>query len=151
MKRINRSNARWIIVAICIVILAGFVVGLTINVNKLTTTKTLSAAAYDIGSLDANGKVTKSSENIYTKDYVTVDGLKITIDEKADVQYKLFFYDADKVFLSSSEAWLTADFNGSIPETAKYVRIVIDPIDDAEVSALELVKYAGQLTVTYNK
>lgn len=151
--RLNRKNRKmlFIVLAVVLVALTGTVAVLAVQMNKHITTATLSATAYDIGTLDANGKVTKSSENIYSKDYISVDGLKVTIKEKADVQYKLFFYTEDKEFVSASSAWLTADFNGTIPETAKYVRVVIDPIDDAEVSFLEVIGYACQLTVTYNK
>lgn len=149
--RRRRFDWRRLLVAIAIIALLGAVTVLAVKLDKHIGTKQLGATAYDIGSLDANGKVVKSTENIYTKDYVTVDGLKITIKEKADIQYKLFFYTEDKTFVSASSAWLTADFDGTVPATAKYVRIVIDPTEDAEVTALEVIGYANQLTVTYNK
>ena len=122
---------------IAVIVLAGTVTVLAIQLNR-TTTATLFGTAYAVGTLDDNGKVAESKENIYTKYLISVDGLKITIKEKADVQYKLYFYDADKAFVSASEEWLTADFEGTIPETAKYVRVVIDPIEDNEVSVLEV-------------
>lgn len=152
--RLNRKNRKLLfgIVAVLLVALTGTVMVLAIQMNKQITTKTVSALTdYDIGSLDVNGKVIKSSENIYTKDYINVDGLKVTIKEKADVQYKLYFYDADKTFVSASTTWLTADFDGNVPANAKYARVLIDPTEDAEVSALEVFGYANQLTVTYNK
>lgn len=151
---LNRKNRKLLfgIVAVLLVALTGTVMVLAIQMNKQITTKTVSALTdYDIGSLDVNGKVIKSSENIYTKDYINVDGLKVTIKEKADVQYKLYFYDADKTFVSASTTWLTADFDGNVPANAKYARVLIDPTEDAEVSALEVFGYANQLTVTYNK
>lgn len=152
--RLNRKNRKLLfgIVAVLLVALTGTVTVLAIQMNKQITTKSVSALTdYDIGTLDANGKVTKSTENIYLKDYITTDGLKVTIKEKADIQYKLYFYTEDKTFVSASSAWLTADFDGTVPATAKYVRIVIDPTEDSEVSALEVFGYASQLTVTYNK
>ena len=152
--RLNRKNRKilFCIVAVLLVALTGKVTVLAIQMNKQITTKSVSALTdYDIGTLDANGKVTKSTENIYLKDYITTDGLKVTIKEKADIQYKLYFYTEDKTFVSASSAWLTADFDGTVPATAKYVRIVIDPTEDSEVSALEVFGYASQLTVTYNK
>lgn len=151
---LNRKNRKLLfgIVAVLLVALTGTVMVLAIQMNKQITTKTVSALTdYDIGSLDVNGKVIKSSENIYTKDYINVDGLKVTIKEKADVQYKLYFYDADKTFVSASTTWLTADFDGNVPANAKYARVLIDPTEDAEVSPLEVFGYANQLTVTYNK
>ena len=150
--RFSRKSNKVMLAVLCIavIVLAGTVTVLAIQLNR-TTTATLSGTAYAVGTLDENGKVAESKENIYTKDLISVDGLKITVKEKADVQYKLYFYDADEAFVSASEEWLTADFDGTIPETAKYVRIVIDPLEDNEVSVFEVLGYADQLTVTYNK
>ena len=150
--RFSRKSNKVMLAVLCIavIVLAGTVTVLAIQLNR-TTTATLSGTAYAVGTLDENGKVAESKENIYTKDLISVDGLKITVKEKADVQYKLYFYDADEAFVSASEEWLTADFDGTIPETAKYVRVVIDPIEDNEVSVFEVLGYANQLTVTYNK
>lgn len=150
--RFSRKSNKVMLAVLCIavIVLVGTVTVLAIQLNR-TTTATLFGTAYAVGTLDDNGKVAESKENIYTKDLISVDGLKITVKEKADVQYKLYFYDADKAFVSASEEWLTADFDGTIPETAKYVRIVIDPIEDNEVFVFEVLGYANQLTVTYNK
>lgn len=150
--RFSRKSNKVMLAVLCIavIVLVGTVTVLAIQLNR-TTTATLFGTAYAVGTLDDNGKVAESKENIYTKDLISVDGLKITVKEKADVQYKLYFYDVDKAFVSASEEWLTADFDGTIPETAKYVRVVIDPIEDNEVSVFEVLGYANQLTVTYNK
>lgn len=150
--RFSRKSNKVMLAVLCIavIVLVGTVTVLAIQLNR-TTTATLFGTAYAVGTLDDNGKVAERKENIYTKDLISVDGLKITVKEKADVQYKLYFYDADKAFVSASEEWLTADFDGTIPETAKYVRIVIDPIEDNEVFVFEVLGYANQLTVTYNK
>lgn len=150
--RFSRKSNKVMLAVLCIavIVLVGTVTVLAIQLNR-TTTATLFGTAYAVGTLDENGKAAESKENIYTKDLISVDGLKITVKEKADVQYKLYFYDADKAFVSASEEWLTADFDGTIPETAKYVRIVIDPIEDNEVFVFEVLGYANQLTVTYNK
>lgn len=150
--RFSRKSNKVMLAVLCIavIVLVGTVTVLAIQLNR-TTTATLPGTAYAVGTLDESGKVAESKENIYTKDLISVDGLKITVKEKADVQYKLYFYDADKAFVSASEEWLTADFEGTIPDTAKYVRVVIDPIEDNEVSVFEVFGYANQLTVTYNK
>lgn len=151
--RFNVKNTKTmvVVIAVVLVLLIGAVGILAVRLNKSITTKTIPATAYGIGSIDDSGKVVKSSEHIYTKDYITVDGLKVTVKEKADVQYKLYFYDADKTFLSTSLSWLAKDFDGVIPESAKYVRVVISPVDDTEVTILEIIGYANQLTVTVNK
>lgn len=149
--RTRKKNKVWhVVLAVVLVALISAVAVLAVQMNKQITTKTLSSAAYSVGSLGEDGRAINSDEHIYTKDYVTTDGLKVELAEKADIQYKLYFYGEDKAFKSASD-WLTADFNGSIPEGAAFVRIVIDPIDDAEVSLFEIVGYANQLTVTFNR
>lgn len=149
--RAKKQNKIWsIVLAVVLIALIGAVTVIAVQLNKQVTTKTLPSTAYSIGSLGTDGKAISSDEHIYTKDYVITDGLKVEIAEKAEIQYKLYFYDADKAFKSASE-WLTADFAGAIPDDAAFVRIVIDPVDDAEVSLLEIVGYANQLTVTFNK
>lgn len=151
--RINRKNKKMLFVAfaVLLVVLTGIVAVLTIQMHRHITTATVSPTDFDIGTLDSTGKVVKSTENIYSKNYINVDGLEVTVKEKSDVQYKLYFYDADKVFIISSSSWLTTDYSGTIPENAVFARIVIDPIDDAEVSLLEVFGYANQLTISYNK
>ena len=48
---------------------------------------------------------------------------------------------------------LTSDWNGSAPEGAESVKIMITPTEDEDgkVSLIEVLGYADQLTVTVNK
>lgn len=155
LRQHKRSDAvKWAIAFVLIILLIGAVVGLGVALNKQITTKTLGSTAYAIGGLSDSGDEVKDTATIRTKDFVTVDGLQIKLADKAEVQYKLYWFGendkSEKTFISASE-YLTADFNGTIPENAKFVKIVIDPLNDAEVSALEIGGYAKQLEVTYNK
>lgn len=103
-----------------------------------------------IGALDDNGDFVKNTASIVSKDFVSTDGLTIKLQENADVSYKVYFFDTDKAFVSATEAQ-SADFAGTIPENAKFAKIVITPLHDAEVSIFEMSGYAKQLTVTVNK
>lgn len=100
-----------------------------------------------IGALDDNGDFVKNTASIVSKDFVSTDGLTIKLQENADVSYKVYFFDTDKAFVSATEAQ-SADFAGTIPENAKFAKIVITPLHDAEVSIFEMSGYAKQLTVT---
>lgn len=155
LKQHKRSDLiKWIIAFVLIALLIGAVIFMGVMLNRQITTKTLGASAYAIGTLDEQGAFQKNTATICTKDYVTVDGLKIEIAEKAEIQYKLFFYGEndkqEKTYISATE-YLTANFDGTIPENAKFVKIVIDPLNDTEVSTLEVRGYANQLEVTYNR
>lgn len=152
--RFARTRNKWAIIVAFVLIAAliGAVIVLAVNLNKQITTKTVGASAFTQGSLDENGKVVKSDENIYSKDYIKVDGLKVVVKEKADIEYKLYFYGEDKAFISASADWLTADLDSStIPEGACFVRVVINPVEDNDINLFEIAKYASQLTITYNK
>lgn len=155
LQQHKRSDTvKWVIVFVLVALLISAVTVMGVMLNRQITTKTLGVTAYAIGSLDEDGEYVKDTSTIYTKDFVTVDGLKIKIAEKADIQYKLYFYGendkSEKVFISATE-YLTADFNGTIPTNAKFVKIVIDPLNDAEISWTEIRGVANQLDVTYNR
>lgn len=155
LRQHKRSDAvKWTIAFILIILLVGAVVGMGIALNKQITTRTLGATAYVVGNIDEQGLAAKDTATICTKDFVTVDGLKVEIAEKAEIRYKLFFYsenaDGEKSFISAT-AFLTADFSGTIPANAKYVKVVIDPLNDSDISLLEVRGYAAQLQVTYNR
>ncbi|MCM1043270.1 MAG: hypothetical protein NC350_03560 [Corallococcus sp.] len=157
LRQHRRSDTvKWVIVSIVLVLLIGAVTVMGIALNKQITTRTLGASAYSIGSLDEAGEFfVKDSSCIYTKEFVTTDGLQIKLAEDAEIQYKLYFYgendEQEKTLISVTE-YLTADLDTSaIPEGAKFVKIVIDPLNDDEISSLEIRGYASQLEVTYNR
>lgn len=139
-----------IIVCVLLVALIGGVTYAIVRVVQKDETREISSLAYKIGGLDDNGAFMKNTASIVSKDFISSDGLTIKLQENAEVSYKVFFYDADKAFVSASEAQ-SADYAGTIPENAKYAKIVITPLHDAEVSIFEMSGYAKQLTVTVNK
>lgn len=139
-----------IIVCVLLVALIGGVTYAIVRVVHKDETKEISSLAYKIGTLDDNGAFMKNTASIVSKDFISSNGLTIKLQENAEVSYKVFFYDADKAFVSASEAQ-SADYAGTIPENAKFAKIVITPLHDAEVSIFEMSGYAKQLTVTVNK
>lgn len=153
MANISRKKLDLIFKIIVCVLLVALICGVTyaiVRVVQKDETKEISSLAYKIGALDDNGAFMKNTASIVSKDFISSDGLTIKLQENAEVSYKVFFYDADKAFVSASEAQ-SADYAGTIPENAKYAKIVITPLHDAEVSIFEMSGYAKQLTVTVNK
>ena len=157
LRRHQKADTiKWIVVFVLVATLIAGLAVVFVKLDRQTTTASLRSTAYSIGTLDAEGEYEKNTGYIYTKDYVTADGLEITVSEDANVKYKVFYYSVDedgvKTFLSASADWLIADLDAStIPEGADVARIVIQPVGDAEVSLLEIAGYANQVTVTYNK
>ncbi len=152
-KRMSASNIKWIITFVLIAMLSVAVIFAFVKIDKNEKTKTLgtNSFTYAIGLLDAEGEYEQGTSSIYMKDYYSVDGLTVELKDKATVTYKLFFYDEDKEFIDmTSDLSLSYD-SSSTPATAEYFRIMITPINDAEVSFFEIDNYASQLTVSVNK
>lgn len=152
-KRISVSNIKWIITFVLIAMLSVAVIFAFVKIDKNEKTKTLgtNSFTYAIGLLDAEGEYEQGTSSIYTKDYYSVDGLTVELEEDATITYKLFFYDENKDFIDmTSDLSLNYD-SSSTPETAEYFKVMITPTNDAEVSWTEISTYAGQLTVTVNK
>lgn len=152
-RSFSAKNFNWIITYILISILSVAVIFAFAKIDKNEDTKTLgsSSLTYAIGLLDAEGEYEQGTSSIYMKDYQSVDGLTVELKDKATVTYKLFFYDENKDFVDmTSDLSLNYD-SSSIPETAEYFRIMITPINDAEVSFFEIYNYARQLIVSVNK
>lgn len=153
LKRHKTADAvKWVIVFVLLLAAIAAIVMLAVKLNRQTTVERIGAEAYSIGTLDENGAAAESEASIYTAKGFTVDGLKVTVADDAEVEYTLYFYDADGEFLSATEA-LSEDFGGTIPETAETAKIVITPTadEDGKVSLTELFGYAGQITVQVNR
>ncbi len=149
----RRSKFFSILMTLVVIALVGAVIGLGIKLDRQTTTNRIGGEAYSIGAIDEKGEVKNSELSIYTRDGVTVKGLKCELAKDAKIKYQIFYYDKDGKFVSSS-AELTADFNGTgIPATAETAKIVITPTDDKDgkVTITEILGYAGQLTVQYSR
>jgi len=144
------DRLKWII---AFVLIAALTAGLAMTMFRLDgqiKTKEISASAYKVGTLDADGEYDDDTGSIVTKDFIAVAGLKCEVAKNAKITYKVYFFDKDEDYISAT-AELTADFDETIPTGAKYVKIVITPTNDAEVSIWEISGYVKKLTVTVNK
>lgn len=146
----KKKTKLWLIVlTVLIGVIALSCATFALKINNSITTDSVSFTAYSIGSLDEQGKPVSSSESLYTEAYYSVDGLKVQLKEKANVTYKLFWYDSEKNHIGETVE-LSDDYSGCL-EGASYFRVLVTPIDDAEVTIFELMTYAGQLNITFNK
>lgn len=143
---------KWIITLVIGLALIGAVIGLSVKLERQTSFTTIGGESYSIGVLDENGEYEKSDKGIYLHNSITTDGLKCTLAKDSKITYKLFFYDKDGKFISATEQ-LSTNWNGSAPDKAVSVKIVITPTadEDNKVSLVEVLGYANQLTVVVNK
>ncbi len=153
LARHKKSDAvKWVVTLLVGLALIGAVVGLSVKLNRQTTTTTIGGEAYSIGTLTDTGEYAEGNTSIYLRKAITTDGLKVVPQKDAKIEYRLFFYDKDGKFLAATET-SSAKFDGDIPDGAETVKIMITPTadEDGKVSLVEVLGYANQLTVTVNK
>lgn len=147
------DTVKWVVIFLVVLGLIGAVIGLSVKLDRQTTIETLGGEAYSIGLIGDDGANKDGNTAIYTRKGVTVNGLRCSLAEDAKIKYQIFFYDKDGKFISASEE-LSADYDGEdIPASAKTARIMIVPTEDEDgkVSLVEVLGYAGQLTVTVER
>ena len=146
------DTVKWVIIFLIAIGLIGAVITLFVMLDRQTTVTEIGAEQYTIGGIDEEGAAADVDTSIATRNSFTTDGLKVEIADEATVTYELFFYDKDGEFISSTGE-LSADFDGEIPESAESAKCVITPTadEDGKVDLLEVLDYAGQVTITVNR
>lgn len=150
----HRSNnkTKQIIIGVIIAVLLIGMAGTIWIMNSKIKTRDISSYSYEVGILDNQGRAVEDNSALRSKDFITADGLTVTVSENASVTYQLYFYDEDKQFVEASET-LTTDYTEAVAEGVAYVKIVITPTADKDgiVSNSEVVPYADQIKVTVNR
>lgn len=150
----HRSNnkTKQIIIGVIIAVLLIGMAGTIWIMNSKIKTRDISSYSYEVGILDNQGRAVEDNSALRSKDFITADGLTVTVSENASVKYQLYFYDEDKQFVEASET-LTTDYTEAVTEGVAYVKIVITPTADKDgiVSNSEVVPYADQIKVTVNR
>ena len=159
MNYARKNKLTWWLVVISFVMSAvmfgAFIFGVVSN-DTDSTTDVLSSNDYTLGTIDDSGKILESKKSAYTKDMYDVTDLEITVDEETvTVTYRVVYYDEDKEFISATEE-LEGDYEiTSLPENAKYFRLVVTPYmvdgEDVTLTVFNKAKYVEQLEVTYKK
>jgi hypothetical protein len=147
---------------LAVVLLAGAVMG----VARLTAkdVKTISAMAFDVGAIDAEGNYQESELSICTMKMFECKGLLIEPDSDAKGTYQVFYYDAEKSYIGSTPVMNAADGAYSIERAfadAGYARVMITPAvpvdeegnveEDFRITSLGAKKYAAAYTITVDK
>ena len=159
MNYARKNKLTWWLVVISFVMSAvmfgAFIFGVVSN-DTDSTTDVLSSSDYTLGTIDETGKILESKKSAYTKDMYDVTDLEITVDEETvTVTYRVVYYDEDKEFISATDEFEGDYETTSLPENAKYFRLVVTPYmvdgEDVTLTVFNKAKYVEQLEVTYKK
>ena len=123
-------------IALCVVIAALAMASVVafVKIGKLEKTKDVGTLSYSIGTInEQDGKEAKSEHALRSKHLSADKFNKIVIQDKPDVTYQIFYYNADKKFIGKS-ADLSADTTElektqtveTATENVKYFRVVKD-------------------------
>ncbi len=150
MAKKSKDKSSKVLMIILIAVI-GIVALTLIQQQADAKTQTLGVLDFKIGALDEDGEYVKDTGSIVTQKMHSIEDLEISLEKDAMISYRLYFYDEDENFVSADEAVNIADYNGDIPASAVYFKLVITPTNDAEVSTLEIPNYVGQLDVVFAK
>lgn len=157
-RHTKSDKIKWWIVTVVIILVTAALIAVCVKVFGDDTVKTLNSTHYEIGRLsDDDGKtlIEGDETGIYTKDFLTVNGLKVKLVENAEIAYQINFYDENYNLLETDgvKDMTTSLTDADIPATAKYCRIEIVPTadKDGKVGIFEIKKYSDMLVVTVEK
>ena len=130
-KKGMSAKAKKILIGIGVTALVAGMIGMGVQINKLTKTKEVDDVfGWEVGllSTDDGGEV-KGTTSIRMKEFVTIDKFTVDIEEDPSVSYRIFFYNAEKEFISVTDE-LVIDYDSAtdeVPEGTEYVRIMATP------------------------
>lgn len=160
-KKINWQQVG--LIALVVIIGLGAIAGISALVDG---DRTVLGTAFAKGDLE-KGKFVESDVHLYLKDAIEINNLKIERDFDAGVSYRIVFYNKNMEYVGETEAllgnWDIADHEdefatdgetqGKFAE-AEFARIVVsmpESDENGKISSTEVLKYAGELKITYTK
>lgn len=132
-----------------IILLSGLVI-LAVTAAAFAFSKvdsySLNTINYQIASVNEEGAIESSDKSSLVSSLVEVKGLEISVQDNSKAGYIVHYYDENKEYVSSTNL-LNVDYAIEAPDTAKYARIEIVPVDDNYISIFEKGEYANQINV----
>lgn len=154
IKLKTKKNLRKVLsMILCGVLIMGAVFG-AVAIGKKVSDKTKAITPkFFVGSLGEKGQYVVSKASIYTKDYFECKGLVVNLDFDSSISYRIFYYDADNNFISSTSTHFKS-IEADVPVDAVYARMMITPIWDATIPLEKQVchwydtyKYSRQMEI----
>lgn len=152
VKAEKKNKIKWILTIVSFVLSLATIIGVLFAFGNMAETKNLSSTDYHIGMIDDGGKIVESRKSIYS-DLITTEDMEITLDENANITYKVVFYDEEEKFVSATETLETDYDTTATPENAEYFRIVITPNqvdgEDIILNVFNMGKYTKMVNVQF--
>lgn len=152
VKAEKKNKIKWIMTIVSFVLSLATIIGVLFAFGNMAETKNLSSNDYHIGIIDDGGKIVESRKSIYS-DLITTEDMEITLDENANITYKVVFYDEEEKFVSATETLETDYDTTATPENAEYFRIVITPNqvdgEDIILNVFNMGKYTKMVNVQF--
>ncbi len=160
MRGTKKNKVLMVILYVALTLVIASVCFAFVKIGKIEKTKDIKSSSYTIGALNAeDGKEVKDEHALRTGYFDADKFNKITIKDKADVTYQIFYFDENKAFIGKTEA-LSADTTEiaktqtvqSASKNVKYYRVVISLKDASKkVNWFNKASYVKQVTLTVNK
>ena len=149
-KRTWKVILSWVLT---IAVAIGVFCGVVAIVKAIDSDTRTVATMWARGTLDENGDYESSKTSIYTKKAFECAGLDITLDFDAEIKYEVVFYNEDGDLIEGARTGLLEGHYATeeLPEGAFYARVIVTPVDDTNVTSLEVAKYAGQIKISVAK
>ena len=154
MARSRKLNLKSILKVVVFAALAILLIGGISSCFGDDTDK-VSMFEFERGELDKNGEHVESKRAVYSEAF-KCQGLKCVPDFDGHITYDVYFYDADKNFISSVRD-LKKTYEGDVP-FATYARVVIYPEvpedeseDDYKIPFYKVYSVANKLSITVSE
>ena len=157
-KKINWQHVG--LIALVVIIGLGSIAGISALVDG---DRMVLGTEFAKGNLGTDGKFVESDTHLYLKDAIVINNLKVERDFDAGVSYRIVFYNNNMEYVGETQAllgnWDIADHEDDFAtdgefEEAEFARIVVsmpESDENGKISSTEVLKYAGELKITYTK
>lgn len=146
------SKAKFTLVFVLISVLLVGLFATIVTLDREVSTQTITASAFDVGGLNAQGKYEEDETSLYMKEFVKVDGLKIELSEDMSVDVTLYLYDEDKKLLSTGgTVSVSSDYTYTTVGNAVYFRLELTKSSGNEVELFEKVSLVNQVKITVDR
>ena len=151
MARVRKRSSKDLLLAVLAIVI---ILTVFSAVTELFSEKSkqVSSFSFSLGKINADGTVSESETSVCS-DFISCEGLKITVDPDKKADYWIFYYDENKAYIGCTGK-LTENYGKFGFEEAKYARIFIVPElkeGEEKIRSWEVFAYANILTVTVDK
>ena len=153
--KFKKNFRNFLAIALAILVGAGAIFGIVKLTEKFTSETKKITPSYQVGGIDVSGKGNDSKDSIVTKEAFECQGLKITPEFGANIEYQVFFYGVDDMYCGSTEV-MEDTYRFEDTAFVKTARVVIYPQsnednEDVEVKCYQVRSYAKLLTIEVNR